>query len=239
MRSLVFAHLAAVVIVVAPRQASSQANGDGGAMSALQRERVERLLEGRVACRGCHTVAGSGGSIGPSLDGLGERVTRDYVLSVIRDPSGTIPGTIMPLQRIPDRDAERLASYLMTLTPSDPGSDAPAAQAPPVVDPADQRDGSALYARHCASCHGESGAGNGWNAATLPVPPTAHSDPDLMSARPDDTLYDAIAGGGYVLDRSARMPAFGAMLAPEQIRALVSYIRELCACEQPSWAGGR
>jgi mono/diheme cytochrome c family protein len=238
MRSLVLVHLAAVVILVAARQASSQANGDGG-VSALQRERVERLLERRIACRGCHAVAGSGGLIGPSLDGLGERVTRDYVLSVIRDPAGTIPGTIMPLQRIPDREAERLTSYLMTLTPSGAASDAPAAQAPPVVDPAHQRDGSALYARHCASCHGESGAGNGWNAATLPVPPTAHSDPVLMSARPDDTLYDAIAGGGYVLDRSVRMPAFGAMLAPEQIRALVAHIRALCACEQPSWAGGR
>ena len=32
--------------------------------------------------------------------------------------------------------------------------------------------GRALYLRHCASCHGESGRGNGPVAASLSVPPT-------------------------------------------------------------------
>lgn len=106
--------------------------------------------------------------------------------------------------------------------------------------PGDEEAGAALYARHCVACHGQTGQGDGWNAPNLPVTPTAHGDDELMGLRADDTLYDAIAGGGYVLDRSPLMPAFGQMLTPPQIRALVAHIRTLCACEEPAWArGGR
>lgn len=207
------------------------------APSALTIERVERYLEGRAACRGCHVIGGNGGAIGPVLDGLAERVDPAYVLSVIRDPSGTIPGTIMPHRPMPAADAERLTSYLMSL-PVQPNANPVAAQAPPALGPGQELDGGALYARHCAACHGASGQGDGWNAANLPVRPTAHADAALMSERPDDTLFDGIAAGGYVLDRSARMPGFGGLLTPEQIRALVSHIRTLCGCEQPAWARG-
>ena len=57
-----------------------------------------------------------------------------------------------------------------------------------------------------------------------------------MSLRPDDTLYDGIAAGGYVLDKSTRMPAVGRMLSPRQIRALVAHISVLCDCREPAWA---
>jgi mono/diheme cytochrome c family protein len=243
MRYLALSRLAVAAAVSATASAaitapSSAQAADGGALSSTDRERVERLLERRVACRGCHAIGGSGGLIGPPLDGIAERAERGYVLGVIHDPSGTIPGTIMPHQPIPSDDADRLATYLMELPPRAPAAAVGAPQAPPTVTPEQNLDGAALYARHCAACHGESGAGDGWNAANLPVTPTAHSDPALMSVRPDDTLYDAIAAGGYVLDKSARMPAFGRMLEPEQIRALVEHIRGLCGCAQPVWARG-
>jgi mono/diheme cytochrome c family protein len=57
-----------------------------------------------------------------------------------------------------------------------------------------------------------------------------------MSVRSDDALFDAIAGGGAVMGKSARMPAFGATLAPAEIRSLVAYIRTLCACRGPAWS---
>lgn len=237
MRHLAIAPIIAATVLAAAQPISPQ-TPEETSMSPLQVERTERLLERRVACRGCHTIAGSGGLIGPSLDGLSERVDRTYVLDVIRDPIATIPGTIMPPQPMPDAESERLATYLLSLGPVDTAGTSGEARAPVPIDPDRQRDGAALYARHCAACHGDSGDGNGWNAPNLSVTPTAHSDAALMSARPDDTLFDAIWAGGYVLDKSARMPAFGGMLEPDQIRALVAYIRELCACEQPSWAGG-
>ena len=94
----------------------------------------------------------------------------------------------------------------------------------------------ALYGRFCAHCHGSTGRGDGFNARFLPTPPTAHANSAYMSTRPDGTLYDAIHAGGYVLNRSNRMPAFGQTLRREQIRALVRHLRTLCACEGPVWS---
>ncbi|MBT8488417.1 MAG: c-type cytochrome [Gemmatimonadetes bacterium] len=204
-------------------------------LTAVEIVRIERALERRFSCVGCHRIDGTGGLIGPVLDGLGERADFAYTVDVLRDPARTIPGTLMPHQPMPERESRRLAVYLLGLPERPPPTGT--AEAPPVLEPGAEVDGAALYARHCAACHGETGSGNGWNASNLPVTPTAHADPTLMSERPDDTLYDGIAVGGFVLDKSNRMPAFGAMLSSTQIRALVGHIRELCDCSQPAWAG--
>jgi mono/diheme cytochrome c family protein len=97
-------------------------------------------------------------------------------------------------------------------------------------------DGAAVYARRCAACHGAEGRGDGYNAAFLPVAPTAHADADSMARRPDDTLHDGIAAGARILGKSARMPAFGASLSPAEIRSLVTHIRTLCDCAPPAWS---
>lgn len=207
----------------------------GASSTPLETVRVERALERRFSCLGCHRVDASGGMIGPALDGLGARADFAYTLAVLRNPSGMIPGTLMPHQPMPEEESRRLAAYLVALP--EQGVPSGTAQAPPALGPGDAADGASLYARHCAACHGETGAGDGWNAENLPVTPTAHGDAALMSQRSDDTLYDAIAVGGFVLDKSNRMPAFGSMLSAEQIRALVAHIRRLCDCTQPAWAG--
>lgn len=208
-------------------------------LTPFQLTRVERFLETRAACLGCHQIGGKGGLIGPSLDGLAERVDRDYVVRMIADPAATLPGTRMPRQPMPAREVERLASYLMTRPRIAAGAtSASVPEAPPGLAPDERFNGAALYARHCAACHGSEGRGDGWNASNLPVVPTVHADPEVMATRPDDTLFDGIFAGGFVLDKSARMPAFGQMLEPAQIRALVAHIRVLCDCEQPVWARG-
>lgn len=210
------------------------------ALTAFEVTRTERLIENRLACLGCHRIDGRGGQIGPSLDGLGDRAEADYVRRMILDPAGTIPGTTMPRQTVRDVDLDRLVVYLLAL-PAEPVSAEPllVPEAPPPNPDSLLSDGAALYARHCAACHGAGGEGDGWNAPNLPVVPTAHADADLMSERPDDTLFDAIFAGAFVLDGSGRMPPFGQLLAPTQIRALVSHIRTLCDCAQPAWAGSR
>jgi mono/diheme cytochrome c family protein len=57
-----------------------------------------------------------------------------------------------------------------------------------------------------------------------------------MSRRSDDALFDAIYAGGYIMNRSNRMPPFGQTLAREQIWSLVRYLRTLCRCEGPTWS---
>jgi mono/diheme cytochrome c family protein len=229
--------LVCAAVLGGPR-APVAAQESAASLSAFQATRVERLLDNRLACRGCHQIGGRGGMIGPILDGIRDRAELDYVLRMIGDPAATVPGTLMPHQRMPEREALRLAAYIMSLPANPSPSIAAMPQAPVALPPGGERDGAALYARHCAACHGASGGGDGWNVPNLGVVPTVHADAEAMAERPDDTLYDGIAAGGFVLDKSNLMPAFGDLLEPEQIRALVLHIRALCGCEQPVWARG-
>jgi mono/diheme cytochrome c family protein len=116
---------------------------------------------------------------------------------------------------------------------------APANGAAPTVRetaPDTMTDAAALYGKWCAACHGTRGAGDGPNARYLPVRPAIHASAEQMSARSDDALFDAIAGGGAIMGKSARMPAFGGSLSTSQIHALVRYIRTLCSCAGPAWS---
>ena len=42
-----------------------------------------------------------------------------------------------------------------------------------------------------------------------------------MSKRPDDTIYDVLAVGGFVLGKSHRMPPWGETLSSSDLRSLV------------------
>lgn len=222
-------------------------------LTPLQTRRIDGFLEDRVSCLGCHRVQGRGGRIGPALDGVALRLRPSFVLETILDPQGASPGSPMPHQPMPRREAERLARRLLDIgtvdaadgthpslaDPAHPawtalGPTVPAAR--PEPDTNAPSSPAALYARHCAACHGAEGRGDGWNASNLPFPPTPHADATLMSQRVDDALYDAISAGAWVLDGSARMPAFGGMLSHGEIRGLVEYVRTLCACEAPAWS---
>ena len=205
-------------------------------LSPFARQQAQGYLRDRYPCLGCHQLNGEGGRIGPDLSGVGARRSPDYILRMIRDPQATVPGTVMPPMPMPADRAELLASYLAAADAQGRPGDTPvlgpaAGSARPV-----EGTGAELYARYCASCHGASGNGDGFNAEFLPVPPTRHADSSAMSLRPDDTLFDGIHAGGYILGRSHRMPAFGRMFSTRQIRSLVAHIRRLCRCEQPAWA---
>ncbi len=129
-----------------------------------------------------------------------------------------------------------IASYLVQREPSQ--SPSPRTPAPDPGPTASNQAGvtEVLYARSCSPCHGVRGAGDGYNAPFLPVRPTAHADATYMSRRSDDALFDAIYAGGYIMNRSNRMPPFGHTLAREQIWSLVRYLRTLCRCEGPTWS---
>jgi mono/diheme cytochrome c family protein len=237
MRRFVLTILALAGLLLRPPPLVGQ-SGVPMALTPFEVTRTQRMLHDRLACLGCHSVDGVGGAIGPELNGVSERLSPSDVLRMIRDPASVIPGTRMPRQPMPLREARRLAAYLVALAPGGarPPAVAEAPAPPPSGDETPEALGRKLYARHCAACHGASGGGDGWNAPNLPVPPTAHADANLMSKRPDDSLFDAIYAGAYVLDGSPRMPAFGEMLTTVEIRALVRHIRRLCDCEGPAWS---
>lgn len=195
--------------------------------------KAESLLRDHLPCLGCHTLNGSGGKVGPDLSSVRTRRSADYIAAIVTDPRRVVPAAAMPRTLMLPATRELVIRYLQT-RPGDATGATPASTPPP--PPTTTVDAPLLYAKWCASCHGAKGRGDGPNAGSLPVKPAAHSDKSAMSARPDDSLYDTIAGGGAIMNRSPRMPAFGASLSPTEIRALVAHIRALCGCQGPAWS---
>ncbi len=66
-------------------------------------------------CSACHPVNGAGGSVGPPLNGLSKRRTRQWVVQHLRDPKSQAPGTMMPPFNLNPQDRDRLIAYLFSL----------------------------------------------------------------------------------------------------------------------------
>jgi mono/diheme cytochrome c family protein len=224
---------------LASAQAAAPARGQ--ALSPFAAAKARALMRERLPCAGCHTFdAGGGGRIGPDLSGVAERRPPEYVRRMIEDPQGTVPGTVMPRVPMPVATRELIVAYLTRMAPAPEngrvqrGADAPRGETAGRANA--PRTAPALYARHCAACHGVRGGGDGPNARHLGVRPAPHADRAYMSRRSDDRLFDAIYAGGYPLGRGVAMPPYGQTLTRTEIWALVRYLRELCRCSGPGWS---
>jgi mono/diheme cytochrome c family protein len=89
----------------------------------------------------------------------------------------------------------------------------------------DAASGQALFVRHCASCHGEGGAGDGAASAGLNPPP---ADLRFAARRPiasDGYLFWTIAEGGMPV--GSAMPPFKDVLGEEEIWQVIAHLRGL------------
>jgi len=91
----------------------------------------------------------------------------------------------------------------------------------------DARMGQATYRHYCQTCHGETGAGDGFNAFNLDPHPRDLSDPAFQRAKKDADLADAVRRGGAGVGLSALMPPWGHTLSQRQIDDVVAYLRTL------------
>jgi mono/diheme cytochrome c family protein len=67
-------------------------------------------------CMICHKGKKGGGSLGPSLVGIGNTREGEYLEQVIRQPNKVYPGTVMPaFDRLSQEEVEALVDHLMTL----------------------------------------------------------------------------------------------------------------------------
>ena len=109
----------------------------------------------------------------------------------------------------------------------------PARAAAPGVTPApvspsyELRLGKQAFQYYCQSCHGETGAGDGFNAFNLDPRPRDLSDPAFQRKKTDAELSDAIQRGGAGVGLSALMPPWGKTLSRAEIERLVLYLRTL------------
>lgn len=83
-------------------------------------------------------------------------------------------------------------------------------------------DGKAIYVLNCASCHGDTGKGDGPAGAALDPKPY-----DLAKAAADTDaayLYYRIAEGGGMTPYNSSMPAWKAILSEDEMWKVVTHI---------------
>lgn len=91
----------------------------------------------------------------------------------------------------------------------------------------DPEAGKNAYTVFCASCHGNTGKGDGPAAAALPTKPRSLADSTYMNTLTDQHLFKVIKEGGASVGKSPLMPAFGGQLDDRQIRNVVAHVRTL------------
>ena len=79
----------------------------------------------------------------------------------------------------------------------------------PSAAAATDADGSALYERACAACHGTDGQGRGAVDVGFDIPLPDFSDCAFASREPDADWFAVVHEGGPVRAFDRMMPAFG------------------------------
>jgi mono/diheme cytochrome c family protein len=91
----------------------------------------------------------------------------------------------------------------------------------------DVETGRQLFVTHCATCHGESGKGDGPSATGFATKPFDFTEGRLLNTLPDEFLVGVITDGGPAFGLAPTMPPFNRTLSSTQIRQLVAYVRTL------------
>jgi putative copper resistance protein D len=84
--------------------------------------------------------------------------------------------------------------------------------------------GTALYAEHCALCHGETGRGDGPAVASLPIRPADLTEPHLFAHSPGDLFWWVSHG----MDEGI-MPGFADALTSNQRWDVINFVRARAA----------
>jgi mono/diheme cytochrome c family protein len=127
------------------------------------------------------------------------------------------------------RRSSRLGFVLMlgvTACPGRPPASKPVTAKAP-VDSYELRLGKDIYRHYCQTCHGETGAGDGFNAFNLDPRPRDLSDAAFQKKKSDAEFADTIRRGGVGVGLSALMPPWGHTLSARQIDEVILSIRAL------------
>lgn len=66
-------------------------------------------------CIGCHSIGGTGGNVGPALDGVGDRYAEAELRAWLADPQSIKPGTAMPDLNLSQDEFDALVPWLLAL----------------------------------------------------------------------------------------------------------------------------
>ncbi len=97
-----------------------------------------------------------------------------------------------------------------------------------LTERADLALGARIYEQRCATCHGPRGRGDGPAARSFQPPPRDIAAAAFLVGQSDDMLRRVITGGGAAVGKSPAMPPASDLLnAPEQLAALLAFLRSL------------
>ena len=166
-------------------------------------------------CASCHGSAGRGdgkasASLLPKPANLTAACFSDERLSGVLW-NGLAGSAMPPWRQLPTEDLRALIAYIQRLR-------APGA-APGIQETASLELGKALFVATCASCHGETGAGNGPAAGALAPAPTNFHLKKPTEERVWDVLENGVPG--------TAMPPWRNQLSVDQRHALVEFLRSL------------
>ncbi len=95
----------------------------------------------------------------------------------------------------------------------------------------DNAKGAEVYKTYCATCHGDSGKGDGIAAAALDPKPRDLSNAEYVSGLTDAHIKKVVTEGGAAVGMSATMPAWGGIIPEADINNIIAYVRaDVCKC---------
>ncbi len=128
------------------------------------------------------------------------------------------------LSRHNENTAERAAGDTLSVAQND----SLIASEPWLVYTYPERQGKHLFEHYCAVCHGETGAGDGFNSFNLnPKPHDMGDSAYIRDLTAGGTLLQIIRLGGRALNMSNEMPAYQYTLTSGQIDEVEAYILTL------------
>ncbi len=98
-------------LVAQPASAAQTASPKAGTKEAM----VGAPAMMKTVCAACHSIGGTGGNVGPALDGVATRYDREKLDRWLADPEAVKPGTKMPNLALTEDVRKQLVDYLMTL----------------------------------------------------------------------------------------------------------------------------
>lgn len=223
------------------------------ARRSMQWNRGAYLVQGVAHCSACHEPRNPLGALRSAQPALGGQLLGWYAPSLTAQDQASLAGWSIPeivtllasgsigshaehgqhavtlgpmsevvhssLQYTSAEDLQAMALYLQSLPVTQ------ARLAVPRARTADQTlyDGQAVYARHCAACHGEQGQGR------VPFGPPLIHDRQVMGVSVTNAIRVVLFGGyapGTREDaRPVGMPPYAQSLSDVQIAAVLSYVR--------------
>jgi cbb3-type cytochrome c oxidase subunit III len=187
----------------------------------------------QFACAQCHGMQGRGGVSPdvPALTSVAKTLSAPQLRTIINHGLGESANPTKPYmpvwgQVISSQQVSDLISYLRAGLPAVPTASAP-------VVPQNQGaavEGSVLYVKYgCINCHGPNGLGGVPNPQSpdKTIPPL--SGQDFRHQFNTDAKIIAVIKSGSVIGKApiVSMPHWGGVIPPDQLNALVAYLKTL------------